>query len=638
MAARALAGALVLVLALLSVSLAVPASGGADREPVAFEDTFDLGLTGTTVQAVRERGLSVPRVQAFYSGYEYVVGYWGLTAFASEHARTGHDRQFGRTVAVYVTDFAGANVSLTDDGYLRATRHVAFAPADDTHVVVGSEARVPHGGAVAVPFSGRAAAAAFADEYGGEVVSWRDATDRLADSDRLSQDRFERRVDARSAWANDTVADARALRDRPTSIVVGEDAPTLAAALDAAPPNTTVELPPGTYDTDGVTVSKPVTVAGAGDDATTVRGDGNGSVVDVDADRVGLVDLRVEGVGDVGSRRSQLNESELDVSWSENVELAYGRGDAAVRLFGANESLVAGVRVETPSSGVIAVDSRATVVRDLDLNGTDTPEDGFMGVVAMYEPVVVEDSAFVGGRDGVYTHRADGVVVRDNRMREGRFGVHEMYTDGALVRNNTVRDANAGVIVMTRPTGNLVVGNDVRRSETGVSTAGSDSYFARNVVVDNGYGVAVLGLRSLLAENTVVGNDVGLRGEASLPTNLVTRNDVVDNGRPVSSRLGSLRVWTVGDTGNYWGALPGSADAATYDRPFRATGGVDGHIHDAPGAYTLARSPATSLLRAVQGSVPGLRSTGIVDTAPLTEPARPGVLAAARNTSEVRAS
>lgn len=638
MAARALAGALLVVLALLSASLAVPASGGADRDPVAFEDTFDLGLTGTTVQAVRERGLSVPRVQAFYSGYEYVVGYWGLTAFASEHARTGHDRQFGHAVAVYVTDFAGANVSLTDDGYLQATRHVAFVPADDTHVVVGSDARVPDGGAVAVPFSERSAAAAFADEYGGEVVPWRDATDRLADDDRLSRDRFERRVDARSAWANDTVADAGALRDRPTSVVVGEDAPTLAAALDAAPPNTTVELPPGTYDTDGVTVSKPVTVAGAGADATTVRGDGNGSVVDVDADRVGLVDLRIDGVGDVGSRRSQLNASELDVSWSENVELAYGRGDAAVRLFGANESLVADVRVETPSSGVIAVDSRATVVRGLDLNGTETPSDGFMGVVAMYEPVVVENSTFAGGRDGVYTHRADGVVVRNNRMREGRFGVHEMYTDDALVRNNTVRDANAGVIVMTRPTGNLVVGNDVRRSETGVSTAGSDSYFARNVVADNGYGVAVLGLRSLLAENTVVGNDVGLRGEASLPTNLVTRNDVVDNGRPVMSRLGSLRVWTVGDTGNYWGPLPGSADAGTYDRTFRATGGVDGHIHDAPGAYTLARSPATSLLRAVQGSVPGLRSTGIVDTAPLTAPERPGTLAAARNASEVGAS
>jgi nitrous oxidase accessory protein NosD len=638
MVARALAGVLVVVLALLSFSLAVPVSGGADRGPVAFEDTFDLGLTGATVQEVRERDLSVPRVQAFYSGYEYVVGYWGLEAFATEHARTGHDRQFGHAVAVYVTDFAGTNVSLTDESYLRATRHVRFVPAGDTHVVVGSEARVPHGGTVAVPFSERAAAAAFAETYGGEVVPWHDATDRLADDDRLSQERFEQRVDERSAWANDTVDDASALRDRPTSVVVGEDAPTLAAALDAAPPNTTVELPPGTYETDGLTVSKPVTVAGAGGDATTIRGDGNGSVVNVDADRVGLVDLRVEGVGDVGSRRSQLNASELNVSWSENIELAYGRGDAAVKLFGANGTLVAGVHVETPSSGVIAVDSRGSVVRDLDLNGTEVPREGFMGVVAMYEPVVVEDSAFVGGRDGVYTHRADGVVVRDNRMLDGRYGVHEMYTDDALVRNNTVRDANAGVIVMTRPTGNLVVGNDVRGSKTGVSTAGSDSYFARNVVVDNGYGFAVLGLQSLLAENTVVGNEIGLRGEASLPTNLVTRNDVVDNGRPVSSRLGSLRVWTVGDAGNYWGPLPGSGDGATYDRPFRATGSVDGRIHDAPGAYTLARSPATGLLRAVQGSVPGLRSTGIVDAAPLTEPARPGALAAARNASEVSAS
>lgn len=637
MAGREATAAVAVALVLLSYSLAVPVSGG-DRDPAPFDETFELGLTSTTLQEVEERGLSVPRVEAFYSGYEYVVGYNTVRAYVTEQARTGHVRQFGRPVALFVSDYADANVSLTPEGYLRATKYVGFVPAEDAVVVVGSRARLPSG-RVAVPFGDRESAAAFADEYGGRVVPWRTVTEHVRPSQRLARERFASAVANRSAWANDTVAAARALRDRPTSVVVGEDEPTLAAAVAAAPPNTTVELPPGTYHTPGVTVDKPVTIDGAGPQ-TRVVGDGNGTVLYVDSPRVALTDFAVSGVGDVGSRRSQLVESRRNVSWSENVELAYGRGDAAVKLFGANGSLVSGLRVDTPTSGVIAVGSPGAVVRDVAVNGTEDPLDGFMGVVAMYDPVVVEDSRFVGGRDGVYTHRADGTVVRDSAFRDGRFGVHLMYTSGTLVRNNTARNENVGVIVMTRPAANLVVGNDVRRSEVGVSTAGTESYYANNVLANNGNGIDVLGYRSLVTHNTIVGNGVGIRADAPLPTNLVTANDVVGNGEPVSSGLGPLRVWTVGDAGNYWGAVPGQDRDGDgfYDRAYRPTGPIDAHVRDAAGAYTLASSPAVSLVRQVQSTVPGLRSTGVVDVAPRVAPVRPGVLASVRgNATEVGA-
>ncbi|MFC3477691.1 NosD domain-containing protein [Halobacterium litoreum] len=637
MAARELLAVLAVVLALLSYSLALPVSGG-EREPAPFDDTLQLGLTSAAVQEARERGVSVPRVQAYYSGFEYAVGYYGVEAFLEERARTGHERQFGSAVELFVSDYAGTNVSLTDAGYLKPTRFVGFEPASETVVVVGSRARSP-GGPVAVPFSDESAAAAFADEYGGSVVPWSEVAERVDAERRLTTERFRSAVANASGWADERVADARTLRDRPTSVVVGEDAPTLEAAVAAAPPNTTVELPAGTYETGGVTVNKSITVSGVGPE-TRVVGDGNGTVFALAAPRAGLTDLHVAGVGDVGSRRSQLNDSELDVNWSRSIELAYGRGDAAVKLFDASESLVSGVTVETGASGVIVLESAGAVVRDVRVNGTDDPLQGFMGVVAMYDRIVVEDSEFVGGRDGVYTHRADGVVVRDNVFRGQRFGVHEMYTSDALVRNNTASGVRTGVIVMTRPTGNLVVDNVVRDAEVGISTAGATSYYAGNVLADNGHGIDVLGYRSLVERNTIVGNDVGLRGEASLPTNLVTANDVVDNEKPVETDLGALRVWTVDGAGNYWGAMPADDrdGDGSYDRAFRPTGGVDAHIHDAPGAYTLARSPAVAVLREVQSTVPGLREAGVVDTAPRVTPARPDVLAAVRgNETEVAA-
>jgi len=629
MVGRGLVAVVAAVLVVSSVSLAVPV-GSRDVDPAPFEDTLTLGLTDVARQEASERGLSIPRVQAFYSGYEYVVGFNSIGAFFAEQHRTGHERQFGRPVAVFVSDFAGANVSLTPDGYLTATRNAGFEPANETVVVVDSDARLPDSGRVGVPFSERSAADAFADRYGGRVVPWEEVGEHVDTGTPLSSERFRSTVENRSAWADDAAAKARALRDRPTSVVVGDDAPTIEAALDAAPANTTIELPPGTYRTDDLTVEKPLTIAGAGDE-TRITGSGNGTVLTLNASRTALVDVRVDGVGDVGSRRVTLNGSELaDVPWSENVELAYGRGDAAIKLLDADRSLVAGVHVETPSSGVISIASAGATVHNVDVNVTRNVDDGFMGLVAMYDPVVVEDSRFRGGRDGVYTHRADGIVVRDNVFREGRFGVHEMYTSASLVRNNTMRDEHTGIIVMTRPTGNLVVENDVRRSEVGLSTAGADSYYAGNVLTDNGKGINILGYQSLIERNTVTGNDVGLRTGSGLPTNLVTLNDVTRNDQTVETGLGPLRVWTADGAGNYWGPMPGTDDDSDghYERSFRPSSPVDALLHDAPGAWTLAESPAVELIRNVQDSVPGLRTTGVVDTAPRVRPARPDVLAA----------
>ncbi|WP_121822796.1 NosD domain-containing protein [Halostella salina] len=638
MLGRDLTVLLAVTLLALSYSLVVPVPGGEGLEPAPFEDTYDLGLTGTDIREADERGLSVPRVEAYYSGFEYVVGFNGIGSYVAEQSRTGHQRQFGRTVAVFVSDYTDTNATLTDEGYLQTTRYAGFVPADGTFVVVDSRARLPSG-RIAVPFSERAAAESFADEYGGRVVPWSEVASAADPGNPLTRERFRSAVENRSTWADDTVASARSLRDRPTAVVVGRDAPTIEAAVAEAPPNTTVEVPAGTYRTDGLAVNKSVTIEGVGP-ATHIRGDGNGTVVRINADRVGLVDLRIDGVGDVGSRRAELNESQLeDLGWSENVELAYGRGDAAVALSAANRSLVEDVAIDTPASGIIVLHSRGTVIRDVDLNLSGGTEAGFMGLVAMYDEIVVEDSRFRGGRDGIYTHRSDGIVVRDNEFSGGRFGVHEMYTSGSLVRNNTVRDERTGIIIMTRPTGNLVVGNDVRDSEIGLSVAGSNSYYAGNVLADNGRGLDVLGRQSLIERNTIVANGIGIRSGSGLPTNLVTDNDIVDNRQAVTAGRGPLRVWTVTGAGNYWGPMP-SADGdgdGMYDRTYRPTGGVDRLLQDTAGSWTLARSPAIGLERGVEDSVPGLRSTGVIDTAPRVRPARPDVLTTVRGTTNATA-
>ncbi|AKU06998.1 NosD domain-containing protein [Haloferax gibbonsii] len=629
---RWVAAATALVFVLASVSFVVPASGSV--APVPFDDTVKTGGTSVDVRTAEVEGFEVPLAQVHFSRYRFIIGYYDVTTAAADVSTTESARQFGDPLAVFVTDYATVSPDLDDDGYLRTEhgRAPGWTKASEASFVVDSGARVPSG-PIAVPFSDADAARSFADAHGGTIVDWATLRDRAGDPLSSRLDAFESSVAAHHEWANQTTVASDSLFDRPVSTVVGEDAPTVEAAVASAPANTTVYVPAGTYSVDAVELNRSVTLLGAGPE-TRLVGDGNGSVVHLRADRSAVGNLSIAGVGETGTRRVRASNESVD--WDTRVELAYGRGDAGVVLDGANQSAVRGLEIDTPASGIIARESADSVVDDVTVRGADEPSEGFMGVVLIGERSIVQDSTFLDGRDGVYTHRADGSVVRDNRMEDGRYGVHQMYTSDALVADNVVRGDRIGVVLMTRPVGNLVVGNDVRESDFGFMPAGSDTYVADNVFADNDYGMDVSGDRQVYVGNVVAGNGVGIRGSSTFPTNVVVRNDIVDNDVRVESSLGPMRTWTAGGEGNYWGDLPlEDADGdGVYDRAYQPSGAVDAELGREPGALALSESPAVRALRRARDAVSGLRGSGVVDAAPRAEPVRPETLAALNATEE----
>jgi len=620
---RYVLGAVVVAFGLCGLAFTVQPAGGAAVSPVSFDETLSMGMTGVDVRDAEAAGYEIPRGQAFYAQYQYVIGYYGVEAMV-EQLESGHAvRQFGEPVALFVTEFSGAQPSLTDDGYLDLDNDpgVDWVRADHAVYAVDSDARTTAGPTV-VPFERRADAERFTDEYGGRVVDWDAVRERYGERPAVARERQASLVENRTAWADRRVAASASLLDRPRSVVVGRDAPTVQAAVERAPPNTTVYVPPGTYE-ENVTITKPLTLRGAGE-RTVVDGGGNGTVIRANASGVALADLTVRGVGprDLGTGEGNVS------GWDAKIQLVYGRGDAGILLSGANRSLVSNVTVDTGANGVIARYSDGTVVDGLVVNGTDQWQDGSMGVLTMYSRAVVQESTFEGGRDGVYTHRSDDLVVRNNEMRGMRYGVHEMYTSGALVRNNTFSDADAGVIVMSRPRENVILNNDVRDSDVGVSLAGDASYVTGNVLVGGGTGMTIAGTRSMYANNTVVDNDIGLRSDTILPSNRVVENDVAGNDAPATASSGPVAVWTSGGRGNYWAGAPGlDRDGdGVLDRPYRPADEVDRALAESPAGPTVARSPALGLLREAQAVAPGLRRSDVIDTGPLVEPSRPDVL------------
>ncbi|PHQ45683.1 copper-binding protein, partial [Halorubrum sp. C3] len=403
------------------------------------------------------------------------------------------------------------------------------------------------------------------------------------------------------------------------------------AAVAAAPPNTTVRVPPGTNE-ETVTANRSVTIAGAGAGgergdagATRVVGNGTGSVITVRAPDVALTGMRIAGTGNRTRDPDAARESRDPEggTWDTNIQLGYGHGDAGVKAVGAPGLVVDDVAVDTDASGLLLREGSHATASGLVVDGTDEWQEGFMGVTGMESRVTVTDSRFEGGRDGIYLHRADGSIVRNSTFVDNRYGTHLMYTGDALVADNAFQnELFAGITVMTRPAGNAIVGNDVRNSSAGIQASGTRTYIGYNTLVGNELGFSTSARGSLYEHNVVVDNELGARATTVVPSSRIVANDFVGNDDHADAGAGALRVWADGDRGNYWeGANVGPRAAG--DRAYRPTSPVDGALHRHPSAVAVRESPAARLLDRLRGTVPGVRSGSIMDPVPAATPYHP---------------
>ncbi|EMA64814.1 NosD domain-containing protein [Halorubrum kocurii] len=621
-ALRIALGALLLVAVVATAGAFAADPESAAPSPVAYDDVVELGLSSET-DALMAGSARVPRTQVFYSQLQYVVGYNGVESFAATLGDGRTERQFGYPIAAYVETFDDARPGTTETGLFESTFAGEWTPAAEAVYVVGSDARSPAGETV-VPFRTREAAEAFAADHGGRAVDWEAVRSRSYDTDSAATVRSM----APERWdaADERIAAAERRADRPVSVVVGEDAPTVEAAVAAAPANTTVVVPPGTYE-ETLTVNESVTIAGEG---ARISGDGEGSVITVRAPDVALTGLSVDGSGgqtrDPEAAREGREDGEV---WDTNIQLGYGHGDAGIRAIDAPGLVVDDVTVEANASGLLLREGSHAAIRDLRVDGADEWQDGFMGIAGMQSRVTVTDSRFEGGRDGIYLHRADGSVVRNSTFADNRYGTHLMYTGDALLADNAFRnELFAGITVMTRPSGNAIVGNDVRNSSAGVQASGTRAYIGYNTLVGNELGFSTSSRGSLYERNVAADNELGARATTVVPSSRVVANDFVGNGEHATAGAGALRVWADGDRGNYWeGANVGTHQPG--ERAYRPTSPVDGALHRHVAAVAVRESPAVALLDRLRGTVPGARSGSIIDPAPATAPYSPDRLDAA---------
>ncbi|MGB9960733.1 nitrous oxide reductase family maturation protein NosD (plasmid) [Halobacterium sp. MBLA0001] len=381
---------------------------------------------------------------------------------------------------------------------------------------------------------------------------------------------------------------------------------TLDAALDAATAGDTLRVfgtveGPVTVDTAGVTIT------GSAPSKAVITGDGEETVLTVNASNVTIRNV-----------------------WVRNAGYSTADNDAAVWLDGANPT-VASVRVTNTTFGIWVDGATSATVRDSTIVGRESIDrlsDRGNGI-QLWEAhdAVVANNTITDVRDGIYFSWSSSVVARNNTMWDLRYGVHYMYSDDNRLANNTAFNNDVGYALMLSD--RLTIVNNTAVNNTGSSGHGilvksiDHTRIAGNNLVGNDNGLFVYNsLDNTIAGNLVLGNDVGIHLTAGSVRERGYGNSFIRNGNAMKAVIGKQVAWNASDGGNYW------ADANTVDIDhdgisdvrYQAASVLDRITRRHPTTEVFASSPAFDTVRLASRSVPLVETPGVVDHHPLATP------------------
>ncbi len=377
----------------------------------------------------------------------------------------------------------------------------------------------------------------------------------------------------------------------------------LASAIAGATPGDVLILETGRH-VGSVVIDRPLTLTGQ--EGAIIDGNGDGTVVTIDAADVTVNSLTVTGSG--------LNSQALD---------------AGIKILKkADRAVVENNRLLGNLHGVDVHGGRDAQVRGNTIEGTRNPRmnDRGNGIYVWNSPgTVVEGNSIRWGRDGIFSNASRTGIYRDNLFRDLRFAVHYMYTHDSEVTGNVSIGNHLGYAIMFSD--RAIVKDNLSLSDI---SHGVMLNFANNADVS---GNLVRGgpdrctfiynaHKNLVYDNRFEGCNIGIHFTAGSERNLLTGNAFIGNRTQVKY-VGTRDIeWSFEGRGNYWSDHPGfdlGGDGIA-DSAFRPNDLMDHILWSQPAASLLTGAPAVQLIRWAQSSFPATLPGGVIDSAPLMAP------------------
>ncbi|MBZ0215491.1 MAG: nitrous oxide reductase family maturation protein NosD [Fimbriimonadaceae bacterium] len=381
----------------------------------------------------------------------------------------------------------------------------------------------------------------------------------------------------------------------------------LAAAINGAQSGDTLMLLPGRH-TGPVKVAKSLVIDGGGQ--AVVAGNGDGTVITVDAPDVEIRGLEVTGSGLL------LETQDSGIFLTPNAARARISGNRifenliGIYVSGANDALVAGNRIVGRSD--MRTNERGNGVQIWNAPGA-----------------VIEHNEISAGRDGIFVTTSKRNIFRNNLMYDVRFAVHYMYTNDSEVVGNISRGNHIGYAIMFS-TGIAVRDNiSAGDRDRGILfNYGNEVDVSGNLVVANASGQGpekclfiYNSNKNRFFGNYLSGCDIGIQFTAGSERNDIYRNAFVGNRTQVKYVGTRWLEWSAEGQGNYWSDnsafdLDGNGIG---DAAYRPNDLTDQIIWRYPAAKLLLNSPSIQVLKWAQSEFPALHPGGVIDSHPLMD-------------------
>ncbi len=309
-------------------------------------------------------------------------------------------------------------------------------------------------------------------------------------------------------------------------------------------------------------------VALIGEAGAIIDGDGQGTVLTLEADGISVRGLTVRGSG-----------SDL------------AQDDAVVLLAEASGVSVERCRIESRAFGIYLRAGKSNRITDNEVQGDTSLAIARRGNgIHLWhsEQNEIRDNRLIDVRDGVYLSFAHDNLIRGNQGTALRYGIHYMYSERNTLHGNRISRCSGGIALMFSMRNRIEANEAVDNEQFGILCQQLEhSHLERNRVSGNGRGFYLQNsAANRFVANRLDGNGVGAYLTAGSERNVFSGNRFEGNLVQVfDTRPGSSTFHEAG-RGNLW------SDYAGFDWDGDGVGDTPYRLHTAASAL-LARRPVT---------------------------------------------
>lgn len=377
----------------------------------------------------------------------------------------------------------------------------------------------------------------------------------------------------------------------------------LAEAIAGAKPGDVLILRDGTH-AGPVVIDRPLTIIGP--DTAVVDGEGQGTVITIDAADVTLKGFTVTGSG------------------SRNEDL-----DAGVKILkGADRARIEGLVLADNMHGIDVHGGRAAQVvgnritgrRHLQMNQRGN------GIYVWNSPgTLLEGNIIRYGRDGIFSNASADSIYRNNILRDLRFAVHFMYTRNTEVSGNISIGNHLGFAIMFSDRAKILRNLSLGDREHGLMLNYANNADVSGNLIRGGTKKCLFiynAHKNLIWDNRFQECGIGIHFTAGSERNVLTGNAFIANREQVKYVGTRFMEWSHEERGNFWSDHPAydlNGDGVA-DGTYRPNDLIDHILWSQPAAALLTGSPAVQLVRWSQSSFPATLPGGVTDSHPLMRP------------------